>query len=168
LKRALVPGTFDPITSGHLDIITRSTHLADEIIVAVAPSAKKNPLFPLEKRVQLAREATAHLPNVHVVPLEGLLVEFAHKMGATAVIKGLRAITDFEYEFQQTALNYELNPQLETIFIMSPPHYMYLSSSIVREIASMQGPLGNFVPDCVQKALRDKFGPQQFAPPQEG
>ncbi len=102
MKRALVPGTFDPITSGHLDIITRSTHLADEIIVAVAPSAKKNPLFPLEKRVQLAREATAHLPNVHVVSLEGLLVEFAHKMGATAVIKGLRAITDFEYEFQQT------------------------------------------------------------------
>lgn len=158
MKRALVPGTFDPITSGHLDIITRSTHLADEIIVAVAPSVKKNPLFSLEKRVQLAREATAHLPTVTVVPLEGLLVEFARKMGATAVIKGLRAITDFEYEFQQTALNYEIDPKLETIFIMSPPSYMYLSSSIVREIASMQGPLDNFVPACVQVALREKFG----------
>lgn len=158
MKRALVPGTFDPITSGHLDIITRSTHLADEIIVAVAPSVKKNPLFSLEKRVQLAREATAHLPTVTVVPLEGLLVEFARKMGATAVIKGLRAITDFEYEFQQTALNYEIDPKLETVFIMSPPSYMYLSSSIVREIASMQGPLDNFVPACVQEALREKFG----------
>lgn len=166
MKRALVPGTFDPITSGHLDIITRSTHLADEIFVAVAPSAKKNPLFTLEERVELARQATSHLPNVTVVPLEGLLVEFARKMEASAVIKGLRAITDFEYEFQQTALNYELNPQLETIFIMSPPHFMYLSSSIVREIASMQGPLGNFVPDCVQKALRDKFEAERFDPAQ--
>ena len=162
MKRALVPGTFDPITSGHIDIITRSTHIADEIIVAVAPSVKKNPLFTLEERVELARAATAHLPTVTVVPLEGLLVEFARKMGASAVVKGLRAITDFEYEFQQTALNYEIDPKLETIFIMSPPHYMYLSSSIVREIASMNGPLDNFVPDCVQKALREKFGAEDF------
>jgi len=168
VKRALTTGTFDPITSGHLDVITRAAQLFDEVIVSVAVSAKKNPLFSLDERVALVREATSHLANVRVEPFDELLVDFARRMEATAVVKGLRAITDFEYEFQQTALNYELNPQLETIFIMSPPHYMYLSSSIVREIASMQGPLGNFVPDCVQKALRDKFGPQQFAPPQEG
>ena len=157
MVRALIPGTFDPITAGHLDVITRASQLVDEIIVAVAVSDKKRPLFSLEERCELARQATAHLPNVRVEPFDGLLVDFARKMDAEILIKGLRAITDFEYEFQMTALNYQLDPGLETIFIMSPPQYMYLSSSIVREIASMHGELDQFVPACVKAALEAKF-----------
>ena len=157
MKRALVPGTFDPLTSGHLDIITRASQIADEIIVAVAASPNKQPIFTLDERVELAREATSALPNVRVEPFEGLLVDFAVKMDATVVIKGLRAITDFEYEFQMAALNYELNQDVETIFIMSPPEYMYLSSSVVREIASLHGDVSSLVPPCVNKALIEKF-----------
>lgn len=157
MKRALTPGTFDPITSGHLDVITRAAQLFDEVIVAVASSEKKRPLFPLEERVALVKQATAHLPNVRVEPFDELLVAFASRMEVNVVVKGLRAITDFEYEFQQTALNYQLDQELETIFIMSPPEYMYLSSSIVREIASLHGPLDGFVPECVREALEKKF-----------
>ena len=155
--RALTPGTFDPITEGHLDVITRAAQLVDEIIVAVAVSDKKRPLFTLEERCELVAQATAHLPNVRVEPFDGLLVDFARRMDAEILIKGLRAITDFEYEFQMTALNYQLDPGLETVFIMSPPQYMYLSSSIVREIASMHGELDQFVPACVKQALKAKF-----------
>lgn len=157
MKRALTPGTFDPITNGHIDVITRASQLMDEVIVAVAMSQKKSPLFSLDERVAFAQAATAHLPNVRVEPFEGLLVDFAHKMDARVVVKGLRAITDFEYEFQQTALNYQLDQALETVFIMSPPKYMYLSSSIVREIASLHGPIDSFVPACVKTALEKKF-----------
>lgn len=159
MKRALVPGTFDPITSGHLDVITRAAQIADEIIVAVAVSAGKHPLFSLEERVALVREATKDLENVRVEPFDNLLTDFAEQMGATAVIKGLRAITDFEYEFQMAATNYQVNPSIETLFIMSPPQYMYLSSSIVREIASLHGDVTQFVPPCVNEALVGKYGP---------
>lgn len=157
MTRALTPGTFDPITSGHLDVITRASQLMDEVIVAVAASERKNPLFSLEKRVRMVRQATAHLPNVTVQPFSGLLVDFAREVGAECVVKGLRAITDFEYEFQMTALNYQLDEELETVFIMSPPQYMYLSSSIVREIASLKGDVSGFVPPCVKEALEEKF-----------
>ena len=150
MKRALTPGTFDPITSGHLDVITRAAQLVDEVVVAVAASPKKRPLFTLEERTDLVRQATAHLPTVRVEP-------FAEKLGATVVVKGLRAITDFEYEFQMTAINYQLNSALETLFIMSPPQYMYLSSSVVREIASLHGDVEQFVPPCVRDALARKF-----------
>lgn len=157
MKRALTPGTFDPITSGHLDVITRAAQLIDEVVVAVAASPKKNPLFTLEERAELVRQATAHLPNVRVEPFNELLVDFAKKIDANMVVKGLRAITDFEYEFQMTALNYQLDQKLETVFIMSPPQYMYLSSSIVREIASLHGDVDQFVPACVKEALKAKF-----------
>ena len=157
MKCALVPGTFDPITSGHLDVIARASQLADRIIVAVAASPGKNPLFTLEERVELARAATRELPNVEVEPFEGLLVDFAAKMGANVLVKGLRAITDFEYEFQMAALNYELNSAIETLFIMSPPQYMYLSSSVVREVASLHGDVSALVPPCVNEALVKKF-----------
>ena len=157
MKRALTPGTFDPITSGHLDVITRAAQLVDEVVVAVAASPKKQPLFTLDERAELVREATSHLPNVRVEPFDDLLVAVAEKMGATGVIKGLRAITDFEYEFQMTALNYQLNQEIETLFIMSPPQYMYLSSSVVREIASLHGDVEQFVPPCVRDALARKF-----------
>lgn len=157
MTRALTPGTFDPITSGHLDIITRAAQLFDEVIVAVAASPNKKPLFNLEERVALAEASLQHLGNVKVAPFDGLLVEFAHSQQATVVVKGLRAITDFEYEFQMTAMNYQLSADLETLFIMSPPEYMYLSSSVVREIASLNGDVSQFVPSCVNDALKNKF-----------
>ena len=157
MNRALTPGTFDPITYGHLDVIARAAQLMDEVVVAVAASPGKGPLFTLEERTDLARKATAHIPNVRVEPFDGLLVEFAHSIGAKALVKGLRAVTDFEYEFQMAALNYQLSNDLETVFIMSPPQYMYLSSSIVREVSRLGGDVSNFVPECVQEALLAKF-----------
>ena len=157
MKRALTPGTFDPITTGHIDIITRAAQLMDEVIVAVAASEKKHPLFTLDERVALARESVKRIPNVRVEPFDELLVDFAARMDANVIVKGLRAITDFEYEFQQTALNYRVDKKLETIFIMSPPESMYLSSSIVREIASLGGDVDQFVTPCVARALKEKF-----------
>ena len=157
MKRAVTPGTFDPITYGHLDIITRAAQLVDEIVVAVAASPSKMPLFSLEERADLARQATSHLKNVRVEPFDGLLVDFARKQDAQVLVKGLRAITDFEYEFQMAALNYQLANELETVFIMSPPQYMYLSSSIVRELARLQSSVDKFVPPCVADALAHAF-----------
>lgn len=157
MKRALTPGTFDPVTYGHLDIITRAAQLVDEVIVAVAASPGKQPLFSLEERVALATEATSAIPNVRVEPFDGLLVDFAREQKADMLVKGLRAITDFEYEFQMAALNYQLAREVETVFIMSPPQYMYLSSSIVRELASLKSPVDQFVPTHVATALARKF-----------
>ena len=157
MKRAVTPGTFDPITYGHLDVITRAAQLVDEVVVAVAASPGKSPLFSLEERTELARKATKHLKNVCVEPFDGLLVDFAREQGASVIIKGRRAITDFEYEFQMAALNYELANELETVFIMSPPQYMYLSSSIVRELARLNSPIDQFVPECVAAALERRF-----------
>jgi len=157
MKRAITPGTFDPITYGHLDVITRAAQLMDEVVVAVAASPGKGPLFSLEERTALVRRAIEHLPNVRVEPFEGLLVDFVRKQKAQVIVKGLRAITDFEYEFQMAALNYELGREVETVFIMSPPQYMYLSSSIVRELASLHSSVDNFVPPHVAAALSKKF-----------
>lgn len=157
MRRALVPGTFDPITNGHIDVIARASQMFDEVIVGVAKSDKKRPLFTLEERVALAKEATAHLDNVSVVGFDDLLVHFAEEIDCKFVVKGLRAITDFEYEFQMTAANYRLNDSIETVFIMSPPQYMYLSSSIVREIASFHGNISELVTLGVEKALRARF-----------
>ena len=163
MKRALVPGTFDPITAGHVDVISRAAQIFDEVVVAVAASVKKNPLFDQQKRVDLTKEAVGCLPNVSVISFDGLLVDCVKEHRANVVVKGLRAITDFEYEFQMTALNYELCQDLETFFIMSPPKYMYLSSSIVREMASMGGNIHGFVPECVEKTLKNYFAPAYAA-----
>lgn len=157
MKRAVTPGTFDPITLGHLDVITRAAQLVDQVIVAVAASPAKSPLFSLDERRALAEEATAHLPNVEVMAFDGLLVDFVKSVDAQVIVKGLRALTDFEYEFQMAALNYELARELETVFIMAPPQFMYLSSSMVRELASLKSDIGRFVTPPVAEALAAKF-----------
>ena len=160
MSRAVVPGTFDPITRGHIDIITRAAQLFDEVIVGVAESAgkgPKGPLFSHDERVALARESLADLGNVSVMPFSDLLVRFARSVGADTVVKGLRAITDFEYEFQMAALNYQIDQEIETVFIMSAPGNMYLSSSVVREIARFGGDTSPFVTPCVERALKGKF-----------
>lgn len=160
MRKVLVPGTFDPITLGHLDVIKRSSQLFDAVVVGVAASEKKNgsgPLFSLDERVALAREATSDLGNVEVLPFDNLLVDFAQSISATAVVKGLRATTDFEYEFQMAMLNYQLAPSLETLFVMSGPSYMYVSSSIAKEVASLGGSVESLVPAVVRDALEEKF-----------
>lgn len=160
MTRALTPGTFDPITLGHIDIITRASALMDEVIVAVAESTPKNTLFTIAERTELAKDATAHLPNVHVMSFDGLLVDFAKSQNVKVVVKGLRAVTDFEYEFQMNAVNQQLDYKLETTFIMSAPEYMYLSSSIVRELASLGGDVSKFVTPEVEEALKGKYSQQ--------
>lgn len=160
ITHVLVPGTFDPITYGHMDVARRARRICPQVTVAVAASLGKRGVgttFSLEERVELAREALADLDGVEVLPFSGLLVDFAHEVGAQAVVKGLRAMTDFEYELQQADLNYRLDPELESIFVMSSPEYGYLSSSAVRQIASFGGDVSTFVPPCVAAALRTRF-----------
>ena len=160
MKRGLCPGTFDPVTSGHLDIIERAAALFDETLVGVAVSPDKGggPLFSVDQRVALIEEATQHLPNVFVQPFDTLLVDFAKREGATVIIKGLRAVTDFEREFQMAALNWRLDSKIETMFIMAIPEYMYLSSSAVKEIARHGGSVRGLVPDNVAVALERALG----------
>lgn len=155
MKRGMCPGTFDPVTSGHLDIIDRAATLFDELVVAVALSPDKGggPLFTIEERCAFIESATRHLPNVSVRPFDTLLVEFAAEVQASVIIKGLRAVTDFEREFQMAQLNYRLSTDIETMFIMAIPEFMYLSSSAVKEIAQHGGPTQGLVPDEVHEAL---------------
>lgn len=160
IRRVLVPGTFDPITSGHVDVIRRARRICPDVIVAVAESLGKNGVgttFTLDERVGLARQACGHIEGVRVMPFTGLLVDFAREQGADAVVKGLRAMTDFEYELQQADLNYRLDADLESIFVMSSPQYGYISSSVVRQIASFGGDVSELVPPCVAKALKQRF-----------
>ena len=158
MTRAFIPGTFDPITYGHLDVIGRAASIFDEVVVGVARSAKKNPIFAMERRVELAQLATKNMPNVTVVPFDALLVEFAQSIGADVVVKGMRTATDFEYEFQMSAINQLLNNSVDTLFIMSSPDKMHISSSIVRELAQFGGNVTPLVPPEVEEALRDYFG----------
>lgn len=158
MRRGIVPGTFDPVTCGHLDIIERAAGLMDEIVIGVAESPQKGggPLFSLEERVAFIEEATAHLDNTTVRPFDNLLVDFAEEVDASAIIKGLRVVTDFEREFQMSALNWRLDSSIETVFIMAIPEYMYLSSSAVKEIARHRGNVRGLVPECVRDALDKK------------
>ena len=160
IEHVLVPGTFDPITLGHIDVVCRAARIAPKVTVAVAESADKNgsgTIFTLEERVELAREALVEYPNVEVRSFSGLLVDFAQQIGAQAVVKGLRAMTDFEYELQQAALNHRLSHDLESLFVMSNPKYGYISSSVVRQISSMGGDVSKFVTPNVLEALNKKF-----------
>jgi len=159
VKRAIVPGTFDPVTSGHLDIIERAAGLFEDVVVGVALSPDKGggPLFTIDERIELIVEATGHLANVSVRPFDTLLVDFAEEVGASVIVKGLRAVTDFEREFQMAALNWRLDSDIETMFIMAVPENMYLSSSAVKEIALHGGSVRGLVPEGVFHALSRKL-----------
>ncbi|HKP02000.1 MAG TPA: pantetheine-phosphate adenylyltransferase [Chthoniobacterales bacterium] len=157
IRRAIYPGSFDPVTNGHLDVIERARKLFDEVIVAVAHNDQKNPLFNLQERLDLLQATVGRLKNVEIAPLDGLLVDFAMARKATAVIRGLRAISDFEFEFQMALMNRKLNAKVETIFLMPKEEYTYLSSRIVKEIARLGGDVSGFVPPAVAKVLGAKL-----------
>jgi pantetheine-phosphate adenylyltransferase len=164
MLRALYPGSFDPVTNGHLDVLARAARLFDEVVVAVAHNESKKGLFTPSERVQLLRESTAALPNVRVTSFEGLLVDFARAQNARAVIRGLRAVSDFEFEFQLALMNRSLEPNLEALFLMPSEEYTYLSSRLVKEVARLGGDVSRFVPKCVQSALADRFSKGCAAP----
>ena len=157
MLRAVYPGSFDPVTYGHLDIIRRSRSLADELIVGVLNNKAKTPLFSVEERVKMLKEVTKDLGNVKVVPFDGLLVEFARQQKARLVIRGLRAITDFEYEIQMSQTNHKLEPEVETMFLTTNLKYSYLSSTIVREVVAFGGDISQFVPETVAKSIKEKM-----------
>ena len=157
-KIAVVPGSFDPVTYGHLDIIKRGASVFDEIHVVVLNNSSKKPLFTVEERMALIREVTQALPNVHVDSYSGLLVEYAKKVNAHAIVRGLRAVSDFEYEMQITSMNRVLDEKIETFFIMTNNQYSFLSSSIVKEVAKYGGNISELVPKQVESALKMKFG----------
>ena len=157
MLRAIYPGSFDPVTYGHYDIICRSCKIVDELIVGVLNNKAKMPLFSVEERVKMLKVVTKDLPNVRIVPFDGLLVDFADRMEADVVIRGLRAITDFEYELQMSQTNHKLSPNIETMFLTTSIEYSYLSSTTVREIAAFGGDVSQFVPEAVVRALENKM-----------
>jgi pantetheine-phosphate adenylyltransferase len=153
MRTVIYPGSFDPLTNGHLDVIQRATKLFDRVIVAVAKNDSKHPLFTLSERRELVQSCVQHLPNVETDTFDGLLVNYAEKRSAQAIIRGLRAVSDFEFEFQLALMNRKLNERVETIFMMPKDTYTFLSSRIVKEIARLGGDVGAFVPPQVQAAL---------------
>ncbi len=155
MRHCLYPGTFDPITFGHLDVLERAARLFDKVTVSVAANPGKGPLFSQERRVELVRAVTAHLPNVQAVPFDGLLVDFARKQNAIAVIRGIRALSDFEFEFNMALMNRHLEPTLETIFVMPRETYSYTSSNLVKQVAKLGGDVSHFVPPLIVAALRE-------------
>ncbi len=155
--RGIYPGSFDPVTFGHLDIIKRSSRLVDELIIGILCNKAKNPLFSIEERVKMLREVTKDINNVKIVPFEGLLVNFAKETNASVIIRGLRAITDFEYELQMSQTNHKLSPEIETIFLTTNLDYSYLSSTTVKEVASFEGDVSQFVPESVAREIVQKF-----------
>ena len=157
MLRAIYPGSFDPVTYWHRDIIERSSKIVDELIVGVLCNKAKMPLFSVEERVKMLNEVTKDLKNIRIVPFDGLLVEFAAKMEADLIIRGLRAITDFEYELQMSQTNHKLEPNVETMFLTTSIEYSYLSSTTVKEIAAFGGDLTQFVPEAVAVELRKKM-----------
>ena len=153
IRSAIYPGTFDPITLGHLDVMSRASVVFDRLVVAVAESPRKKLWFDLAERVEMVREATTQLPNLEIVTFDGLLVKFARKQGVGVLVRGLRAFSDFEYEFQMALSNRKLAPDVETVFLMASETYSYVSSSVVREVAELGGDISGMVPAGVQVAL---------------
>lgn len=158
MKRiAIYPGSFDPVTNGHLDVMERATRLFDEVIIAVAGNSDKHPLFTMEERKMMVYDAVKHLPNVRIDGFDGLLVDYAKKNGACALVRGLRAVSDFEFEFQMALMNRQISPEIETIFLMPKDTYTYLSSRIIKEIARLGGDISAFVPVHVRKEIAIKY-----------
>jgi pantetheine-phosphate adenylyltransferase len=163
MRTAIYPGSFDPITNGHLDLVQRATKLFDRVIVAVAVNDGKKPLFTLSERIQMVKSSLHSFPRAEVDSFDGLLVDYVDQQGGQAIIRGLRAVSDFEFEFQLALMNRKLNERVETIFMMPKDTYTFLSSRIVKEIARLGGDVGCFVPEPVRLALSAKLKPQ--APP---
>ena len=157
VRIAVCPGSFDPITYGHLDIITRGAKVFDEVYISVLNNSSKSPLFTVEERMELIKKVTRDIPNVKVDTFHGLLIDYAESVNAKAIIRGLRAVSDFEYEMQITSMNKLLNDSIETFFIMTNNQYSFLSSSIVKEVAQYHGAISELVPPEVEVALREKF-----------
>ena len=157
MKIAICPGSFDPVTKGHVDILERSSKLFDKVIAVVLVNPAKNPTFTTEERVDLIKRVTKHIPNVEVDSYTGLVADYAKLKNARTLIKGLRAVTDFEYEFQQALINKKLNPELETLFMVTNQEHMYLSSTLVRQIANFGGEIDMFVPEEIKDTLAEKW-----------
>ena len=158
MKRAVYPGSFDPVTNGHLDIIRRASHIYDKIIVGVLNNpSKKSPMFTVDERIEMIQGVTDDMPNVEVDSFTGLLVDFAKAKGAEVIVKGLRTVADFEYEFQMALLNKALNPEYETVFLMTDTKYSYISSSMVKELAGFKGDLMGLVPEAIISKIKEKI-----------
>ena len=155
--KVICPGSFDPVTIGHIDIISRASKMFDHVIVAVLNNLVKNPSFTTDERIALLKEATKDFDNVEIVGFVGLLADYAKERGVNVIVKGLRAVSDFEYEFQQALTNKKLNPELETVFLTSNAEYMYLSSSMVKQVASLGGDISSFVPKCVHDIIIERL-----------
>lgn len=159
--RAIYPGSFDPVTLGHLDIIRRASQKVDELIVGVLNNGGKTPLFTIDERVSMLKEVTGELSNVKILSFSGLLVDFARQTEATIVVRGLRAISDFEYELQMAQTNHKLNPRVDTMFLATSLQYSYLSSTIVKEVASFDGDISEFVPGALVERVKEKVREKQ-------
>jgi pantetheine-phosphate adenylyltransferase len=153
MKTIVYPGTFDPITNGHIDLVERASRLFDKVVIGIASSQRKSPLFTIEERIELASECLLHMPNVEIHGFDCLLVNFVNDHNADAIMRGLRAVSDFEYEFQLANMNRALSPEIESIFLTPSEKFSYISSSLVREISSLKGDVSQFVPSNVAKAL---------------
>lgn len=160
MRIAVCPGSFDPITNGHLDIITRASKLFDKVIIAVSVNLEKKSSFTAEERVALIRSCTSHIPNIEVDSMNELLANYVKRVDACAIVKGLRAVSDFEYEFQMAMANKKLYPQAETVFLTTSHQNLYLSSSLVKQIATFGGDISNFVPSVIAEAVVERFGPK--------
>ena len=158
VRSVVYPGTFDPVTHGHTDLMCRAARLFDRVVVAVAEDTGKSPLFDTAQRVALIRSAVSHMQRVEVVSFSGLLVEFARRLGVPVIMRGLRAVSDFEFEFQLAGMNRRMAPDIETLFLTPAEKYAYISSSLVREIARLHGDVSAFVSPEVHAALRERFG----------
>ena len=157
MLRAIYPGSFDPVTLGHLDIIRRSASIADELIVGILNNKAKTPLFSVGERVRMLEEVTKDFPNVKIIPFEGVLVEFAKQMDAKVIVRGLRAITDFEYELQMSPTKQKIEPEIETLFLTTSLEFSFLSSTTVKEVASFGGDITQFVPEVIVKKIKEKI-----------
>lgn len=154
--RAVYPGTFDPVTNGHIDLIARSSALFDQVSVAILKNKDKTPLFSIDERVEMLTEAVQSLPNVSITAFEGLLVDFAHEIGARVIVRGIRAVSDYEYELQMAMMNRRLSDNIETVFMMPAETYSYLSSHLVKEISALGGSIDGLVPPIVERMLKRK------------